>query len=364
VLALPDKTIDAPSKFEQFRLTVLPNLGFTIPLWIAAVMAIVWAMYGKDPAKRSIAVQFDPPDDISGPEAGTLIDERVDQRDLAAGIISLAVKGYLNIHPKDVGLAFKSRTADIEVVKSDAGSDLTEFEAKLLGYLAASGDSMVTAADLRTHVAPHLSSLQNLLYKAMVSRGYYKTAPDDARLFSSFLGLLGCAALGFLFFIVSPFHDTLPSIVGGIMGAIIVLAFGKIMPRRTDLGARACEKLRGFEEFMRRAKGQEMEWMTQQHPDQALFEKYLPHAIAFGLTAEWAAAFVGIVQQMPTWYVSPYGNQFTPIFFASDLGVVSSALSTAAATPPRSAGASGGSSGFGGGGFSGGGFGGGGGGSW
>jgi uncharacterized membrane protein len=96
----------------------------------------------------------------------------------------------------------------------------------------------------------------------------------------------------------------------------------------------------------------------------ALFEELLPHAVAFGLTAQWAQAFQGVLHEMPTWYVSPYNTGFNPIYFSHDLNSINTNLASAAFTPPRSSGASGGGSGFSGGGFSGGGFGGGGGGSW
>jgi uncharacterized membrane protein YgcG len=108
--------------------------------------------------------------------------------------------------------------------------------------------------------------------------------------------------------------------------------------------------------------------MSKKQPDQALFEAYLPHAIAFGLTREWADAFAGVLHAMPNWYVTPYGGGFDPRWFAYDLMNTSRALGTSASTPPRtssSSGSWGGGSGFSsGGGFSGGGFGGGGGGSW
>jgi uncharacterized membrane protein len=145
---------------------------------------------------------------------------------------------------------------------------------------------------------------------------------------------------------------------------VIVALFSKIMPRRTERGANAQRQVAGFEEFIRRARGKEFDWMSKKEPTASLFEEYLPHAIAFGLAAEWAGAFEGILHEMPSWYGAPYGTPFYPGYFGNDMVSISDSLGAAAATPPRSSGASGGSSGFGGGGFSGGGFGGGGGGSW
>lgn len=363
-LSLPDKAIDKPSPWQQFKLFILPNIGFGIPLVALLAMPFLWFRHGKDPAGGPMVVQFEPPDGISGSEAGTLLDEKVDQRDIAAGIISLAVKGYLKIHVDEEGLIFKKRVATIEMLEKTAGPELTLFEAELHRKLKAAGP-MVTDSDLRSDVAPHLSTLQKKLYEAMVHRGYYITDPQTARTMWVIGGAFAMVVLGLAALWISPLHDPLPSIVGGVIGFVVILLYSGLMPRRTKVGALAHKRVQGFEEFIRRARRNEMEWMSQKHPDQAMFEEFLPHAVAFGLTREWARAFEGILHEMPSWYVTPHPTGFHYGWFASDLVTVSNSLGAAASTPPRSSGASGGGSGFSsGGGFSGGGFGGGGGGSW
>ena len=50
------------------------------------------------------------------------------------------------------------------------------------------------------------------------------------------------------------------------------------------------------------------------------FEKYLPYAMALGVEHHWAQAFAGIVQNPPSWYVSPNGmTGFNPVFFSSSM---------------------------------------------
>jgi uncharacterized membrane protein YgcG len=362
VLDMPADTISKPTALQQAILILRPNLGLTIPLIALAGMFIVWSLYGKDPPKKPIAVQFEPPDGISGPEAGTLLDERVDMRDLAAGIISLAVKGYLTLTPAETGLVFKKRTATITLT-GNGKQELTPFETLLLKKLE-NCTQPIDESELRIHVAPHVAQLRGSLYDSMVDRGYYISNPNSVRLTWLIGGFIAIALLGFLFTVLNPTGDALPSIIGGVIGAAIVAAFSQLMPRRTMAGAEAQQKTAGFEEFIRRARGKELDWMSKKDPTASLFEEYLPHAIAFGLAAEWAAAFEGILHEMPRWYAAPYGTPFYPGYFASDMVSISNNLGNAAMVPPRSSGASGGSSGFGGGGFSGGGFGGGGGGSW
>lgn len=363
VLSLPHDLIAQPTPAEAAWLIASTNLGFLMPLFVLPLMLFFWLRYGRDPNVGPLVTQFDPPDDVSGPLAGSLIDERVDSRDIAAGIFSLAVKGYLTMKPVESGMIFKHSTAELTLTEKPAGPDLSPFETKLHSRLRACG-TPVTDSDLRTGVAPYLSDLKTSLYEELVNRGYYLSNPDSVRWGWIIGGGIAIVLLGFALLWMHPYHAEIPSLVGGIVSFIIVILFGRAMPIRTRDGAIAHRKVQGFAEFIRRAQGDEIEWMSQKQPDPAMFEKYLPHAIAFGLASQWAARFSGIVTQPPTWYHTPYGYGWNPYVFSRDVGSMTDSFASSAGTPPRSSGGSGGSSGFGGGGFSGGGFGGGGGGSW
>jgi uncharacterized membrane protein len=87
--------------------------------------------------------------------------------------------------------------------------------------------------------------------------------------------------------------------------------------------------------------------------------------MALGVEHHWAQAFAGIVQNQPSWYVSPNGVLFNPILFSNSMHSMAYDMNQVFVSAPRaSSGGSGWSGGGfgGGGGFSGGGFGGGGGG--
>ncbi len=364
VLDLPYSLIQKPSALESGLMMLSGMWGLLIPVIVFPIGLITWLRYGRDPQSGPMVVQFDPPDDISGPEAGTLLDERVDQRDIAAAFFSLAIKGYLTIHPKEEGLIFKRRTAELRRTDKEGIIGLDMLEQKLLRHLGGSG-KVIDETDLRHDVAPHLAELKSSLYEMLVTRGYYRHNPDSARGVTFGLGCSTVILLGLAFTWLNPFGSAVPSVIGGVIAIIMVLVFASMMPKRTVLGARAHDQVKGFEEFVRRAEGDELNWMAEHHPDMGLFERYLPHAIAFGLAREWAKRFEGVLTEMPGWYVSPGYHHFNAIHFSRDIGSISESIGSAAATPPRSDGASGGGSGFSsGGGFSGGGFGGGGGGSW
>ena len=90
----------------------------------------------------------------------------------------------------------------------------------------------------------------------------------------------------------------------------------------------------------------------------AMFEKFLPFAMALGVEKNWSKAFEGIYTEPPQWYQGNYGATFYPYMFANTLSSMGSQVGSVMTSAPRS---SGGSGFGGGGGFSGGGFGGGGG---
>ncbi|HWP30141.1 MAG TPA: DUF2207 domain-containing protein [Fimbriimonadales bacterium] len=363
VLDLPFEYIQKPPPLKTIEFFLLPNIGLAIPLFMLVIMWALWSRFGKDPYGGPVVVQYDPPENLSGPEAGAMIDERVDRRDLAAGIISLAVKGYLDIEPEESGLLFKKRTATLILKKDEPGEDLTPFEKELFTLLHRIGKT-ITESDLRKEIAPKTYSLSSSLYRTLVEKNYYLKSPEKVRIAWLIGGIIVVVLLAYASFVLSPLPSAIPPIIGGVLGAIIIWFFAREMPQRTRKGAQVRQYVLGFEEFIRRARGAEFDWMSKKHPDLSLFETYLPHAIAFGLAKEWAEAFRDVLTEPPNWYRVPSGTTYNWAYLSTDLDNVSSQLATAMTTPPRSSGASGGSSGFGGGGFSGGGFGGGGGGSW
>lgn len=364
VLALPKGVIAEPTLAQRLRWLLLPNLGLTIPVWVFLGMFFLWLKHGRDEKSGPIATSFDPPSGLGPAECGALIDERVDRRDLSAGIISLATKGYLIVESTETGMFFKRQEAELKFTDKKPELDLTPFESLLLAKLMTCGD-VVTKLDLQTKVAPQIGELRQEIYETLVDRGFYVRSPENVRVGWMTVGVLGIVALALLAAWIAPVWNLWPGAIGGVVALPILYSFSRQMPRRLPLGNRTRDQVLGLSEFIARAHRNEMNWMAEKHPDQALFERLLPYAISFGLVYHWGQTFQDIVKQAPSWYRGAYAGQFNATMFASDLSDMGESLAASASTPPRSSGASGGGSGFSsGGGFSGGGFGGGGGGSW
>lgn len=367
VLALPAKTIPQPTFLQAAWRFIRFNPIVLMPLIAILVMFTLWMFYGNDPRPGPMVVQFEPPETLSAASAGALLDESIDRRDIAAAFIQLATKGFLKFRIEEKQGWFGSEKTFISLTgKQGGGEDLGSFEAALLAALRAiPGEGEISELDLKTHIGPKIGSLESHIYEDMVRKGYYRSNPEGVRNGLLVLGILtavgGCIVPAMLTKGSSPPWVAMLSFI---VTGIVIMIFARIMPRRTHAGVQAWNRVRGFEEFIRRAQSDELDWLSKKLPDQALFEEYLPYAVAFGLTAEWTNAFRSIELHNPDWYVGrPYG-MFYPNVFVSDLTRSVESVSAAAMTPPRSSGGSGGHSGFGGGGFSGGGFGGGGGGSW
>jgi uncharacterized membrane protein len=135
---------------------------------------------------------------------------------------------------------------------------------------------------------------------------------------------------------------------GGFVGLI---AFLILYPKRSKEGMGLAHEAKCYREFLETADLDKLDWAEKQE----IFEKNLPYAVAFGLTAKWAKVFGDTIVE-PKWMngAGGVGN------LAKNLDEITADIASNIQAPQSSSG----SSGFGGGGFSGGGSGGGGGGSW
>ncbi len=359
--------VSPPSSWKKFLWAM--NLGenwvFLLPIFSFIYMANRWYRKGRDPKVReSVTVMYGPPKFENQPltpaEVGTLIDEKLDPRDITSTIVGLAVKGYLKIEEtKKEGILFDKTDYYLKKVKSP-DSNLTPFEIELMKDLFPAALPGTLISDLKNKFYTNLDVLKKVLYGELVRKKYFLSSPEKVRnsyLVAGFLVFV-FSVLAFVFLVPNPGWK---GIIAGILTGTSVLAFAKFMPAKTRAGASAYMDVLGFQEFMNRAEKDRIERMG----DKDLFSKFLPYAIALDVADNWAKAFEGIYQAPPNWYVSPGGfRTFTPYAFTHSLNSATSDLSSAMFSAPRGSSGGGSGGGFGGGGSSGGGFGGGGGGSW
>jgi len=362
--------IHRPSRLEQVAWFLRSNwqvlLLFSIPLGVFAVMFWLWVTRGRDPRRRPIAPQYEPPDGLTPAELGTLADNSPDMRDISATLVDLAVRGYLLIEEKEESKLLGLRTTKDYVFqlrkKETDWKDLQAHERALLDSLFAGGHrTKVELSDLENSFYRELPGIRDRIFERLLQRQYYARRPDKVRqaylitgAAVAFLTLWGGGFLTAIFKLAS-FGATAAA---GLVSAAIIFGFGWVMPARTYRGTHILEGILGFEEFLSRVEGDRLQRMVKT-PE--MFEKFLPYAMALGVEKNWARAFAGIYKQAPEWYRGTHFDGFNSRSFVSDLSSMSSQAATAMASSPRSSSGSG-FSGGGGGGSSGGGMGGGGGG--
>ena len=329
------------------------NLYAGIPFLVLIGMFVLWWKRGRDPKPGTIAPMFSPPEDVGPAEAGVLIDDRFDPRDLSAGIVGLAGKGHLVIHELWEDERGKAPD-DFELERTDSRAPLTRFEEALLEALFSTGER-VRLSQLKYKFYEKLQGLGAQLYMDLTEKGFYAGNPDRVRSLYRGLGI-GIAAFGIAMGVLAQ-----SLYLGAALAAsgLIALLFAPIMPRKTGKGIRVLRDILGLEEYIRRAEVERVEFAAAEKH----FEELLPYAMAFGLTEVWTRAFEGLLTRPPNWYDGRFPT-FAPYYLGWRLSAFHYAARTAATTAPRSSRGWSGGSGFGGGGFSGGGMGGGGGGTW
>ena len=310
------------------------------PLWLP----LKWWTEGRDPstlrqlADRSgqvhsgvVRAWFDPPKingrELTPAETGTLIDERVQTREIVALIIHLAQRGYFKIVEKN--------KKDFDLVKQDKPhrtDTLLTFEDNFITTVFK--DKTHVSINKSTKLYTAVTSATDEIYEQTVKDGFFPENPEKVR--SKYTIIAGVAVVTFNFFL-----------------SMTSAVFGQIMPRKTLEGVHASNTARSLKNFLESQKRQ----LTFQADKQMMFEKLLPYAIAFGVENKWAQRFKNLKMKNLAWYKGQGTTILTAAAFTHNLSNSFGSSFTSAITPTSSSsgfssGFSGGSSGGGGGGGS------------
>ncbi len=359
VVGVPKGAITPPSGLIRVIEFLQDNLILFLPLTVFIIFFIIWWRRGKDPKGReTIIAQYDAPDNLTPAEVGTIIDERVHDKDVSAEIIHLAVKGYLKIRRVEKKILFiKSVDYELIKLKEDDGLD-NDFDRKLFRSIFGQKEK-VDLTFLKKDFSKNAKEIKDLIYKSIIKKGYFVSNPNTIRYM---YGLIGSAFFLGIFIFSSAFETlSLSVLISFIITGFLVIIFGLIMPKKTLKGVLAKEYILGLRDYLETAEKERIKFHNAPEKNPELFEKLLPMAMVLGVEKEWAVQFKDIYLNQPSWFEGPAGVVFGPVIFVGNLNVFASATH---GTMSSHGGAASGGSGFGGGGFSGGGFGGGGGGSW
>ena len=345
-----DKSYFTQNRFLRLKLFLVNNWAIFIPVIVLIVSHLLWLKYGKDDDIIKM-VEYFPPEGLTPAEAGVIIDDKIDNRDIISLIFYWATKGIIKIEEiKGEGLFAKD---DYILIKQKSlPSDAKSYEKILFDELFKVQNNVVISS-LKNNFYTTIKKVRDALNKEIVrSNIYYKESKIFQILF------MGSA-------IISVFFAFMMMAIGGLNNAVylgistvILLIYSFIMPKKTKIGMDKYKKIVGFKEFIDKTEKSKLVYLLNEDP--SYFDKTLPYAVAFNMLDKWVKKFDGILKSPPEWYISN-GHGFYIHNFGRSLAHSVNAMASNFTSAPSSAGSGG--SGFSGGG-SGGGFGGGGGGSW
>jgi uncharacterized membrane protein YgcG len=379
---------------------------------------IAWHRVGRDPKAGTIVPLFSPPDDLSPAGMRYVLKEQADNRAFAAALVDMGVHGHIKLVEEDRGWLEGGKKTRID--RLEGGAELPEDEQAALGDLVGPGESIMMEQKNHQEFSSAKNALKDVLkekYEGKLFLRNYGWAAAGLILFLAALWLaaaavgvasglgagmfllpfgsllaaallagwmygrkrnVSCLAHGafvlFLFLAASTglplFFSSLatgwyfPVLLPALAAPIVLSAFWW-MSAPTVQGRKVLDDVAGFKQYLSITERERLDRMTPPEDTPALFEKYLPYAIALGVENRWADRFAPVLaaaaaqgQQGFAWY-SGSGNPWS-----NTSGFVNSVGSSLASTVSSASTAPGSSSGSGGGGSSGGGGGGGGGGGW
>lgn len=358
-VSLPQGVFVEPTWKDTLKDNILNIVGVVLGVAGFGYMFISWMKYGRDYKGSGVIVpQYEPPEKLSPAEVGMLADFRVDNRDLSATLIDMAVRGYIRIHEAEKKYLFvKSKSYALELLHADT-SRLKNHEKDMISGIF--GDSLtvgqkVELSDLgRTRMTASVQkSRKNILDNLIDTYGLI----ESKRPKSLIISIIVVAVFGFTAF----FTGNAGFWVGfAIFGAGVLFA-GIFMQRRSHTGVEMLEQIMGLKLYMNVAEKDRMKMMQGADRPYAepsktveLFEKLLPFAVALGVEKSWAKQFDGVLTERPQWIASNSAMAFSGAHLASSITSVTGNFSSNFTTSSGASG--GGSSGGGGGGGGGGGW--------
>ncbi len=424
VVSWPKGFVKAPTQKDKLGFFLRDNADL---LWgvigLLAVLAYylaAWLLVGRDPAGRSIVVEYTPPEGISPAAMRFISKMRYDDRVFASAVINMAVKGLLKI--KRSGASYTlSRVAE-------APEGLSEEEHTVWANLLSTRKSLVLSDENYRTISKSIDDLKALL-KSRVQKDLFSTNRPYLigglvlSLFFMFYSftradVMNCMFVFMILFFSALFtgtalmgirkarqsgreeagrHGVMSSVrkaeggasavlygllltaavIGGLFGLsyntsplyaltflgfpVAGLVFQRLLKAPTKEGGILRGRIEGFRTFLAATEEDRLNRMNPPEMTPGLFEKYLPYALALDVEQQWAEQFSGILseaQYKPEWCSGTIWDSADITRFSSSLGSSLSESISSSSTPPGS------TSGSGGGGSSGGGGGGGGGGGW
>ena len=357
VVGWPKGLVVEPTKMQRVAWLLSDNRNLLIAviglLLLLAYYIPVWRGHGKDPDEGVIVTRYDPPKDFSPASLRYIRQMYYDDKVMTAAIVNLAVKGYLEI---------KKKGDTHSVKKLDSGTlrpSLAAGEKEL--YVALfKEDDVVTLKQFNHELLGNARSEHKKSLVADYNQKYFRT--NGALNIPAIVIVLASTGLA----LKAGNGPTFMVIASIVLMFLTMIFFAIIMKRPTMRGRKLLDEMLGFKDYLEVAEKEELNLRNPPAKTPALFETYLPFALALGVDQQWSERFASLLASIR----EPGGGSYSPGWYdgkwnSSNLSKATDGLSSGLnSAVSSSVTAPGSSSGGGGGGSSGGGGGGGGGGGW
>ena len=151
-----------------------------------------------------------------------------------------------------------------------------------------------------------MTRLVRQLKNELTDRGYYNVHPESVKSgFISAAFLVGFGSIYFFGFMMNLGGDFLSVLLSIAVTIGLIVFFSGKFSSRTPVGAVKHREAEAFYEAMHRREHY-MDWFSKTNLDMAKYEQYLPYAVAFGLTSEWAEICGDAIEGLPSFCESPY----------------------------------------------------------
>ena len=357
-VAMPTELVAAPTEEQRARWFLLDfgpwiDTGLVVAL-LLAVYLLLWNRVGRDPRGRPVMVRYEPPEDFSPAALGYLVERGYDTRQMAAALVSLAVKGRVRLEQDDDDWVVRGVRYDNGEGPSAEEPLAPEEERVLHELLGQDGTGMerlggssnaevrAAARALRSRLKRHLEAryfvnnrrwfalgvgLSLIGFAALAWRARFSIAPEawfmglwltiwtlgtgtlvvraliewknalTGRLLSwgsaLFLTLFSLPFVGAELFVGWMLVQAVPPHIAGaavVLGGLNVL-FYHLLERPTLLGRGVLDQLEGYEAFLTATEGDRIRRLQPADASMELFERHLPYALALGVESAWAERF-------------------------------------------------------------------------
>lgn len=327
----------------------------------------IWFDVGRDPAGRIVVPHYEAPGEQSPASMRYVLRMKYDDRCFAAGVLSLAVKGYLSIEQQKAGLLGLKREFALNKIQAASNAPpLSPDEQELYQRLFTGRSRLELVNENHETVSGARSVHRTSLKKKFSSSFFHINGGWHALgiLISVLICVAGFAAPLWRDFSPAWFLVTRPgqlTILALLLALLSNGIFGRLLKAPTVAGRDVMDRIEGFRLYLDVAEGDELKLQNAPALTPRLFETHLPAALALGVEQRWAERFAAVFStqppgQSPAWYHGDRWDTRNLSSFSSGLGSsLDGAISHAATAPGSSSGSSGGGSSGGGGGGGGGG---------